>query len=144
MRKAVSDLRLPSEEDETFKNFFRCINLCHDCITLKEEITDKKTGAKSQRIVYNGPSVDEVCLLEMCDATGLGVFNTRDATCYDITVDGQKERYEQIKLFEFTSERKAMSMVVLHPTKPNTAICFVKGADSSVFPMCSDYKSAKD
>jgi len=49
------------------------------------------------------------------------------------------ESYEQIKLFEFTSERKAMSMVVKHPTKPNKAICFVKGADSSVFPLCKGY-----
>mmetsp|Transcript_39326 Transcript_39326/g.51464 ORF Transcript_39326/g.51464 Transcript_39326/m.51464 type:complete len:561 (-) Transcript_39326:183-1865(-) len=32
-----------------------------------------------------------------------------------------------------------MSMVVKHPTKPNKAICFVKGADSSVFPLCKGY-----
>ena len=80
----------------------------------------------------------------MCADTGIGYFNTRDATCYDITIDEQKERYENIKLFEFTSERKAMSMVVQHPTKANTAICFVKGADSSVFPMCKGYSAARD
>ena len=32
-----------------------------------------------------------------------------------------------------------MSIVLLHPTKENTALCFVKGADSSVFPMCNNY-----
>ena len=90
-------------------------------------------------VVYNGPSVDEVCLLEMCADTGIGFFNNRDATSYKITINGQVEEYEQIKLFEFTSERKAMSMVVKHPTKPGKAICFVKGADSSVFPMCKGY-----
>ena len=42
-------------------------------------------------------------------------------------------------MFPFTSERKAMSIVVKHPEKENTAICFVKGADSSVFPMCRGY-----
>lgn len=31
-----------------------------------------------------------------------------------------------------------MSIVVKHPTEPK-AICYVKGADSSVFPMCLDY-----
>ena len=100
---------------------------------------DKKTGKKEEKLVFNGPSVDEVCLLEMCADTGIGSFVTRDATCYDIMIRGQPERYENIKLFEFTSERKAMSMVVKHPTKNNTAICFVKGADSSVFPMCKGY-----
>ena len=30
-----------------------------------------------------------------------------------------------------------MSVVVKHPSKPNKAICFVKGADSAVFPLCS-------
>lgn len=104
-------------------------------------MVEDKNGVKTEKIVFNGPSVDEVCLLEMCAATGIGSFVTRDATCYDIMVDGQKERYENIKLFEFTSERKAMSMVVQHPTKPNTAICFVKGADSSIFPMCKGYNA---
>lgn len=41
-------------------------------------------------------------------------------------------------MFPFTSERKAMSMVLQHPTEAK-AICFVKGADSSVFPMCNQY-----
>ena len=102
-------------------------------------VEDSKTGEKKERIVFNGPSVDEVCLLEMCADTGIGSFVTRDATCYDININDTRERYENIKLFEFTSERKAMSMVVKHPTKANKAICFVKGADSSVFPMCKGY-----
>jgi len=41
-------------------------------------------------------------------------------------------------MFEFTSERKAMSVVLKHPTR-DKAICFVKGADSSIFPMCDGY-----
>lgn len=46
-------------------------------------------------------------------------------------------------MFAFTSERKAMSVVLKHPTNPKKAICYVKGADSSVFPMCEGY-SAQD
>ena len=44
-----------------------------------------------------------------------------------------------MKMFEFTSDRKAMSVVLKHPTNPNKAICYVKGADSSVFPMCEGF-----
>ena len=71
MRGAVDNLRLPAAEAATFDDFFRCINLCHDCITLKEEKEDKQ-GNKVTKLVYNGPSVDEVCLLEMCADTGIG------------------------------------------------------------------------
>ena len=51
-------------------------------------VEDPKTGKKVERIVFNGPSVDEVCLLEMCADTGIGDFITRDATCYDINING--------------------------------------------------------
>ena len=37
-----------------------------------------------------------------------------------------------------------MSIVLKHPTKENTALCFVKGADSSVFPMCLNYKQGEE
>ena len=104
------------------------MNLCHDCITLIDE--DGCTR-------YNGPSVDEVCLLEMCHDSGLGEFKKRDATSYKISVRDEIETYQILKVFEFTSERKAMSVIVKHPSKVNRAICFVKGADSAIFPLCS-------
>ena len=53
-------------------------------------------------------------------------------------LNGQEEVYTIIKIFPFTSDRKAMSIVLQHPTEKR-AICFVKGADSSVFKMCNGY-----
>lgn len=110
------------------------MNLCHDCIALKDE---KKEGA----VVYNGPSVDEVCLLEMARDTDISRFVTRDSDSAKIVLNGKEESYEIIKMFPFTSERKAMSVVLKHPTEARKAICYVKGADSSVFPMCEGYSS---
>jgi len=65
-------------------------------------------------------------------------FKSRDADTISMTINGQTEGYTIIKIFPFTSERKAMSIVLQHPTEAK-AICFVKGADSSVFPMCEGY-----
>lgn len=65
-------------------------------------------------------------------------FVTRDSENIKIMLNDQIEEYGIIKIFPFTSERKAMSIVLLHPTE-NKAICFVKGADSSVFPMCAGF-----
>jgi magnesium-transporting ATPase (P-type) len=45
------------------------------------------------------------------------------------------KRYEIVKAFEFTSERRAMSIVVRDPDDPESLICFVKGADSSICDM---------
>jgi len=100
-------------------------------------LKDEKPG-KENNVVYNGPSVDEVCLLDMCKDTGIGFFINRDSDEIIINNNGVEEKYGIIKMFPFTSERKAMSMVLQHPSK-DKAICYVKGADSSVFPMCEGY-----
>ena len=121
-------MNLNAEEKETYDNFWRCINLCHDCISLE----------KDGNLLYNGPSVDEVCLLEMSANAKKSHFITRDSETVKIKLNGVTEEYLIIKLFPFTSERKAMSIVLLHP-KEQRAICFVKGADSSVFPMCNGF-----
>jgi len=39
------------------------------------------------------------------------------------------------KVFDFTPERRAMSVVVQDPNDEAKILVFVKGADSSVFPM---------
>ena len=129
MREA---LNVPEQGQEAFANFFRCINLCHDCISIEDE----ETGA----LKYNGPSVDEVTLLEMARDSGISNFIKRDAETTYINLNGQREEYQVITTFPFTSERKAMSIVLKHPRKENKALCFVKGADSSVFPMCVNYE----
>lgn len=103
-----------------------------------------KDERKKNNLVYNGPSVDEVCLLEMACESEISHFVGRDADNASIMLNGKVEKYEVLKIFEFTSERKAMSVILKHPSKKNTALCFVKGADSSVFPMCNLYKTQKD
>lgn len=87
MSGAISEMGLDQSESEAFNDFFRCINLCHDCITLKD-VKEDKQGIKKEVLVFNGPSVDEVCLLEMCAETGIGFFNNRDATSYKINING--------------------------------------------------------
>lgn len=75
----------------------------------------------------------------MARDTGIGSFYSRNSEFVKIKVGTKFEEYGIIKIFPFTSERKAMSIVLVHPSKPGKALCFVKGADSSVFPMCLGY-----
>lgn len=74
MNDSINKLQLNAEEQNTLDNFFRCVNLCHDCISLKDE-----REGRGNELVYNGPSVDEVCLLEMAADTGISKFITKDA-----------------------------------------------------------------
>ena len=80
--------------------------MCQDCISLEQD----------GKLVYNGPSVDEVCLLEMAADAKKSHFISRDSETIKIQLNGQMEQYGIIKIFEFTSERKAMSIVLKHPT----------------------------
>ena len=88
---------------EALYDFFRCINLCHDCISITDE---------DGKVCYNGPSVDEVTLLEMARDSEYSNFVTRDADTVSIIVNGEKETYSVVQTFPFTSERKAMSIVL--------------------------------
>ena len=100
--------------------------LCHDCISIKDE-------TQSDLINYSGPSVDEVCLLEMA-------YNCRLLYFWD--KDSQYLRYKKneviysatlIRTFKFTAERKAMSVIVELEGK---TYVYLKGADSYVLPKC--------
>jgi P-type E1-E2 ATPase len=52
-----------------------------------------------------------------------------------ITVDGKNESYEVVKVFEFDSDRKMMSVVVKDAA--GKLKLFIKGADGSMIPRLS-------
>lgn len=47
-----------ASEEKQLEAFFQCITLNHDCISVESK--SRKSG-----LAYNGPSIDEVCLLDM-------------------------------------------------------------------------------
>jgi magnesium-transporting ATPase (P-type) len=99
-------------------------------VTIKDE-TDLKAEAS-----FSGQSIDEVCLLEMARSVkDFGYFLTRDSSHITIQKsDGQLENMRVLKVYDFTPERRAMSIVVIDE-KTNKIYAFVKGADSSIMAM---------
>lgn len=74
----------------------------------------------------------------MTITAGVIDFLDRDSTYMRVTNRVQskepiEEKYELIRTFEFTSERKAMSVIVKN-VATNKLYVFVKGADSSIIP----------
>jgi len=56
--------------------------------------------------------MDEVTFLEMCKEVGFIHFKERNSDCITISVQGQIEKYEILRVIEFTSARKKMSVIV--------------------------------
>lgn len=99
----------------------------HDCISV-----ESKTRKKG--LAYNGPSIDEVCLLDMSQSAENLEFTDRDSTHMRLRNNnsGKEESYELIKVFEFESDRKCMTVIVKDEAGKYWAYC--KGADSSILP----------
>lgn len=86
--------------------------------------------------MLSGPSVDEVCLLKMTQDVDICYFKERDSSHIRLRRGRGNEEYEILKIFPFTSERKAMSIVVRN-TMTDRVFAYVKGADSAMLPKCT-------
>jgi magnesium-transporting ATPase (P-type) len=53
--------------------FLKCVAFCHECISVEENVDSKSI------LKYSGPSVDEVCLLEMANLCKIFYFYDRDS-----------------------------------------------------------------
>jgi len=96
-------------------------------------IKDKKGQMTEQ---YSGASQDEVTFLEMCKKTQYARFIERDSNIIKIEVEKQLEEYEILKVIEFDSDRKRMSVVVKRQAD-GKVLNFIKGADLSIIPKLS-------
>jgi len=76
----------------------------------------------------------------MAQEAGIGYFVEKDSSSVKLKLNDAFEEYEVIKSFPFDSVRKCMSVLVKDPKNAGKAIVFVKGADSSVFPMIESSK----
>ena len=119
------DKEISDEHRERFTELLRCIVICHDVMQVKLEQENGETINK-----LSGASQDELNLLEMVQERGLARFIDRGTSKTEVEVRGQKETYEIVKFYDFSSERKAMSIIV--KDSEGVAKVYLKGADSSV------------
>ncbi len=96
-------MRNSNGANSTLIDFLRVICLCHDVT----KVTDR-----SGKTFLTGPSQDELCLMDMAAKTGICEFIDRTTAEITIKVQGEIEKYKNIKFYDFTSARKMMSRVV--------------------------------
>lgn len=106
-------------------SFFRALAICHSVLADKPE-----PQMKPFQIDYKAESPDEAALVAAARDVGFP-FLSRAHNVIDIEVTGQGERYTLLKLIEFNSSRKRMSVIVRTPQ--GKIVMYTKGADSVIY-----------
>ncbi|CAE7072861.1 unnamed protein product [Rhizoctonia solani] len=104
-------------------DFFRALAVCH---TVLPDLPDEG----ERRLDYKAESPDEAALVAGARDAGFP-FLGRSSTAVDIEVMGQPERYIPLKVLEFNSTRKRMSVIVRDPQ--GRLVLYCKGADSVIY-----------
>ncbi|KAJ3992228.1 phospholipid-transporting ATPase 1 [Lentinula boryana] len=105
--------------------FFRALAVCHTVLSDKPD-----PDRDPYHLEYKAESPDEAALVAAARDVGFPfIYKGKDAV--DIEVMGQKERYEVLKVLEFNSTRKRMSVVVRNPD--GKLVLYTKGADSVIY-----------
>ena len=111
-------------------DFFRLLAVCH---TVTSEQGKDDDG--NPCTLYQASSPDEACLVTGVKYLGVE-YVTRDATDITITIaagggTSYEEKWKLLEVFEFSSDRKRMSVIVRDPTGQLRLFC--KGADTVIF-----------
>lgn len=105
--------------------FFRALAICHTVLAEKKE-----PQGNPFVLDYKAESPDEAALVAAARDVGFPFVN-KTSQGIDIEVMGQAERYIPLKVLEFNSTRKRMSVIVRNPE--GKIILYCKGADSVIY-----------
>ena len=105
--------------------FMKVLSLAHMCAV--ETFTNKE-GTKEK--FYNGPSPDEVALVEYASYMGFDC-NKSDKDFIEMTNNNISTGYEVFRKMDFNSDRKRMSVLLRDPSDDQIKL-LIKGADSII------------
>ena len=124
-------------------DFFRALAICHTVLAEKPE-----HQREPYRLLYKAESPDEAALVSAARDAGFPFLN-RGKDFVEIEALGQPERYIPLRVLEFNSTRKRMSVLVRNPQ--GRVILYCKGADSVIYERLAEdcdpelkAKTAKD
>lgn len=103
------------------EDFFLILSINHDCMVEEE-------GEAEGLVNYQGPSPDEVALVDTARHMGYQFKNTTNIGKV-VTINGTDTEFEVLQVFQFTSKRKRSSNVI----RQNGVIkLLIKGADNII------------
>lgn len=105
-------------------DFFRALAICHSVLA---DVADPK---KRFELDYKAESPDEAALVAAARDVGFP-FVTKTNTKLEIEVLGKTEKWVPLRMLEFNSTRKRMSVIARDPQ--GRIVLFCKGADSVIY-----------
>jgi magnesium-transporting ATPase (P-type) len=112
-------------QKDMVNEFMKILSLAHMCAV--ETFTNKE-GTKEK--FYNGPSPDEVALVEYASYMGFDCVNS-EKDSIEMINNNKMTTYEVYRRMDFNSDRKRMSVLLLDPLD-NQYKLLIKGADSII------------
>jgi magnesium-transporting ATPase (P-type) len=120
LSKSKREKLLLAKQNDLVTEFMKVMSLAHECV--KEKNGDK--------VFYQGPSPDEVTLVEFSKCVGFTYQGGNDQ-CQQLEFNGKLENFDVYRRMEFSSDRKRMSILIRDPTDKKIKL-YVKGADSVI------------
>ncbi|QRV93154.1 phospholipid-translocating P-type ATPase [Ceratobasidium sp. AG-Ba] len=112
-------------------DFFRALAICHTVLPdVPDSDSDDGNSPIEPKLDYKAESPDEAALVAGARDAGFP-FLARSNNALDIEVMGQPERYTPLRVLEFNSTRKRMSVIVRDPN--GRLVLYCKGADSVIY-----------
>lgn len=111
-------------------SFFRALAVCHTVLADKPGL-----GQDSSSLGYKAESPDESALVGAARDVGFP-FISKSRERIDIEVMGQPESYVLLKVLDFNSTRKRMSVIVRNPQ--GQIVLYCKGADSVIYERIAE------
>ncbi|KAK2467632.1 hypothetical protein APHAL10511_000487 [Amanita phalloides] len=105
--------------------FFRALAICHNVLPDRPDSKDEPW-----KVAYKAESPDEAALVAAARDVGFP-FLARTKDGVEIEVMGQLEKYTLLRVLEFDSTRKRMSVIVRRPD--GRVVLYCKGADSVIY-----------
>jgi phospholipid-translocating ATPase len=129
--KLAEDLTDRSGQQRThILSFFRALAVCHTVLADKPD-----PGRRPHFLEYKAESPDESALVSAARDIGFP-FISKGRERIDIEVMGQPESYVLLKVLEFNSTRKRMSVIVRNPQ--GQLVLYCKGADSVIYERLAE------
>ena len=102
--------------------FFKLLSTCHECVI------DSEKNKDMNMIRYQGPSPDEITLVDTARHLG---FTFLGGSTSSLTIEwlGMNKTVSLLKLFEFNSDRKRMTVII---KEDGIIKLYCKGADSII------------
>ncbi|KAF8269428.1 phospholipid-translocating P-type ATPase [Lactarius quietus] len=134
--KLAEDLTDRSGEQRAhIVSFFRALAVCHNVLADKPGL-----GQDPSLLGYKAESPDESALVGAARDVGFP-FIGKSRERVDIEVMGQPESYVLLKVLDFNSTRKRMSVIVRNPQ--GQIVLYCKGADSVIYErLAANHDSA--